>query len=505
MAIRDEGKRLRKNVYMFFGDLVKCFDRLWLKDCLIDLRDAGAREREVRMLYELNKEAAFQVITPAGTTEEITVKEIVKQGSVFGTKLCCSSTGKINNNEVKTTAIYPTVQVKSPTFVDDLGSFGSRENVKTLMERCPQMEKEKLWEFSIEKSKWMCLKFSRTEEVVSIDVEVKQGKIDRTTEYKYLGNWTNEKGNLDTQLAHMEKKAKDIIRIGNTTCSRDKVGKMEIPAKLFIYDKVAVLSIFYNIEVWSNLRVQDRDQLEVIQGKMIKGLLGLPKATPYWGMLHELKILPVHLNLTYKKLMIYHMLMNSPEDRIARKIVEAQETSGLDNCWFHDVKTEGEKIGLTVEKSEVVDILKSAWKKTVKTKIKKAFEHECNEKIGNMTKLRFLKKTSATDTYLKELSNDDARDAIKIRLNMVDMVTQNFGTGNNCILCGDENDNTEHVFLCPLLGDHGLTINDLINGTKMMRVVQLFRKMEQLRRDVLIDNIITNYNVFHREELMMGG
>ena len=203
--------------------------------------------------------------------------------------------------------------------------------------------------------------------------------------------------------------------------------------------------------------------------------------------------------------MIYHMLMNSPESRIARKIVEAQEKFGLDNCWFHDVKTEGEKIGLTVEKSEVVDVLKSAWKKTVKTKIKKAFEHECNEKIGNTTKLRFLKKTSATDTYLKELSNDDARDAIKIRLNMVDMVTQNFGRRTNCILCGDDNDNTEHVFLCPLLGDHGLTVNDLINGTKMMRVVQLFRRMEQLRRDALIDNIITNYNVFHREELAMGG
>ena len=68
MAIRDEGKRLKKNIYMFFGDLVKCFDRLWLKDCLIDLRNAGAREREIRMLYKLNKEASFKVKIPAGTT-----------------------------------------------------------------------------------------------------------------------------------------------------------------------------------------------------------------------------------------------------------------------------------------------------------------------------------------------------------------------------------------------------------------------------------------------------
>ena len=48
MAILDEGKRLKKNIYMYFGDLVKCFDRLWSKDCLIDLNAAGARNREVR-------------------------------------------------------------------------------------------------------------------------------------------------------------------------------------------------------------------------------------------------------------------------------------------------------------------------------------------------------------------------------------------------------------------------------------------------------------------------
>ena len=62
IAIRDEFRRLKKNMYLFFGDLVKCFDRLWLKDCLVDMKEAGAREREIRMLYQLNKEANFRSI-----------------------------------------------------------------------------------------------------------------------------------------------------------------------------------------------------------------------------------------------------------------------------------------------------------------------------------------------------------------------------------------------------------------------------------------------------------
>ena len=39
MALVDEGKRLKKPVYIFFADLVKCFDRLWLRDCIVDLHE----------------------------------------------------------------------------------------------------------------------------------------------------------------------------------------------------------------------------------------------------------------------------------------------------------------------------------------------------------------------------------------------------------------------------------------------------------------------------------
>ena len=88
---------LKQDLYLFFGDLVKCFDKLWLKDCLVDLHSAGAREREVKILYLLNKSATAKIITPVGITNEISISETVKQGTVFAPKLCCASTGKLNN------------------------------------------------------------------------------------------------------------------------------------------------------------------------------------------------------------------------------------------------------------------------------------------------------------------------------------------------------------------------------------------------------------------------
>ena len=258
MALIDEAKRLRKNIYFFFGDLVKCFDRLYLKDCLIDLHEAGARAREIRMLYNLNKEAEFKVITPIGETREIKVNEIVKQGTVFGTKLCCSSTGRVNSGDTQRTVIYPNIYTRTLTYVDDIMAPGTHETVQKAGNRCKELEDEKFWEFSIEKSKWMCMKFNRKEDVKPLEIVVKQGLVNETAEYKMLGNWANNKGNIDTHLAHIEKKSQGIAHHINITCSQNRVGRMEFAAKIHVYKALAIKSLFWNLEAWSNLRQKDK-------------------------------------------------------------------------------------------------------------------------------------------------------------------------------------------------------------------------------------------------------
>ena len=50
------------------------------------------------MLDEMNKESNIVIETPIGMTDSITVHEIVKQGTIFGPKLCSVATEKINGN-----------------------------------------------------------------------------------------------------------------------------------------------------------------------------------------------------------------------------------------------------------------------------------------------------------------------------------------------------------------------------------------------------------------------
>ena len=46
MAIIDDAKRSRKNCVLLFADAEKCSDKLWLEDCLVDLKQAGMRKEK---------------------------------------------------------------------------------------------------------------------------------------------------------------------------------------------------------------------------------------------------------------------------------------------------------------------------------------------------------------------------------------------------------------------------------------------------------------------------
>ena len=76
---------------MLFADIEKCFDNLWLKDCILELVRCGTPVEEAIFIYHMNKNVRAKVITPAGDTDIIELEEIVRQGTMGGTNcvLCC--------------------------------------------------------------------------------------------------------------------------------------------------------------------------------------------------------------------------------------------------------------------------------------------------------------------------------------------------------------------------------------------------------------------------------
>ena len=181
----------------------------------------------------------------------------------------CTSTGKINEGLDIEKVLYTEVRLHAITFVDDINSNGGKEVVEGVMRNCAEKENEKMWEFSTSKTNWMC-QHNRRRNIENIEVRVKQGLIERTEVYKYLGNMLNEKGNMDDQLIYMEGKTRGVIKSTNNICHWSKVGKYEIEANKLLYNQQIVPAVFYNIETWTNFRKCDVEKMERMQAKILK-------------------------------------------------------------------------------------------------------------------------------------------------------------------------------------------------------------------------------------------
>ena len=90
-AIIEKRRTENLNAYIFFADAVKCFDKLWLKDCLIELKTLGYKHSGLKMLYEINKRSIIVIHAPFGETGNIEIEKIVKKATTYMDQKCIVS------------------------------------------------------------------------------------------------------------------------------------------------------------------------------------------------------------------------------------------------------------------------------------------------------------------------------------------------------------------------------------------------------------------------------
>ena len=451
MAVIDKNRSLKKNTYLLCADAEKCFDKLWLEDCLVDISESGLRERETMMLHEMNKKARITVATPCGETDEFEVKDVVKQGTIFGPLLCCCNTAKVTTiGEDAMTVVSPEVSIGPLTYVDDIAVAGSAPIVEAGGKKLVIMEQEKKYTFNTEKTNYMVIKTGKkNEKEKDLDMNVKKGKIERTKTYKVLGNWINEEGNLKDQIQEIEKRSWAMTNEAGRIARDELLGVMSTEAALLIYERTIAPTILYNLECWTKIGVKEIEEIEKIQGRILKTILKLPVTTPYLGLLKETGVWPAKQKIWYQRLMLYQNLITSDEERLGRIIIEDQELRDTEMNWLNETKKIAREIKIEIELAK--ESSKEVWKKYIKSKIEEEIENVIRKKEWNMKKMRHQEgQKFERKGYLLKMGIKEASRTIKRRLEMID-IGNNFGKGRKCNECGEKED-SEHLIVCQNAG-----------------------------------------------------
>ena len=103
----------------------------------------------------MNKETDVIIKTPVGNTDNIQVKEVVKQGTIFGPTMCCAETSIVNSIGEEVKYRHGKINIGMPVFMDDIATAGKAEYIRKGINNCARIEKEKKISFGLKKTKYM--------------------------------------------------------------------------------------------------------------------------------------------------------------------------------------------------------------------------------------------------------------------------------------------------------------------------------------------------------------
>ena len=468
-----KNRKLGKKTYIVYGDAVKCFDKLWLKDALVELYKAGCSPQDVCMIYEMNKDTEISVVTPMGRTEKAQVGDIVKQGTVLGPTLCCVETDQINSIGESQMRPFGNQVLGILVFVDDVMSAGTAEDARKCIRNLQVMEVLKKFTYGLKKTNFMVIDTGK-EQTEIIDEKVKEGLVKECQEYEYLGFWVNQQGNCQLQIEKRSKKIKGEIAAIKSMASYHNVGPTYLNVRLQLYECCILPSLLYNLEGWNKISKTEMKKLESVQLKSLCSLLQIPKTTPYLGLLNELGIWTIEERLKYRKIMLYHNLMNSDDKRIAKNMIVEQKLDEDDDTFYMTTMKMAKTLNMDI--NNVDGMTKASLKRQLKEEIGKSMLNTIRQ--VKMKKLRFVGVPSVFEKspYIAQMDAGAAIQVIKTKLNMLPIYGNykgNLTLSRPCPLCEEVDDTTEHLVSCSKLNVKGFTSEDLKDNSNIEKWRQI--------------------------------
>ena len=196
-------------------DVRKCFDCLWLFECINDIWEAGLQNDKLNLLFLANESARIAIKTSSGTTDRITIHNTVMQGTVWGGLFCTCTMDKLGKEAYQdpnllykyreAVEVPPLEMVDDVVWVSECGAttVPSNAHKNSFIERKKlQLSKEKCGRVHIVSSP----KCGECEKIFVHKDEMKSSEKE-----KYLGDFITKEGNSNETIKERIKRAYGIL------------------------------------------------------------------------------------------------------------------------------------------------------------------------------------------------------------------------------------------------------------------------------------------------------
>ena len=267
-------------------DVEKCFDGLWVEECINDIYDAGLDNDKLNLLYLENQNAKISVKTQDKKSERIDVKNIIMQGTVWGSMLCTASMDKLGQlvygNKDLIYKYKGVVETPTLGMVDDVLSVQKCSNDAVKMNATVNafIEGKKL-KLSIKKCHRIHIGNKKTkEEPKCKELKVHDHKMKESKEEKYLGDLINTSGTIRKTIEERKNKGYGIVSEILAILEEIPLGRYKHEIGLRLRQAMLLNGILYNSESWHAVTETELRMLDMVDKHLLRPLVEGYSKTP---------------------------------------------------------------------------------------------------------------------------------------------------------------------------------------------------------------------------------
>ena len=479
-------------------DAEKCFDSLWLEECINDIYDAGLKNDKLNLLYLMNKNAQVVIKTPWGLTERKTINNIVMQGTVWGSLFCTATMDKLGklkySNKEMLYKYKSVVGIPALEMVDDVvdvqkcgvDAVKSNAVVNSFMEHKKlTLSKSKCHKIHCGKKSLMCP-----------ELEVHKETMHVTDEDKYLGDHINKNAKHATTVSRRRARGFGIISDIMQIIDHIKDSKRRIKVGLHLRQAWFINSLLVNVEAWHNVLKKDTDIFTNLDNYLMKKILGAQSKVPTELLFLETGAIPVRFILTSRRANFFHNILKREENELVKRVYNAQKENPSKGDWIHIIKEDMELINLNMTENEISSLSKNEFKKHVKLCVTSASFTALKSIQEDHIKIQHIKYNDfKLQPYLTSelFTYEEASTLFNMRANTVNGFKKCFPTlyANDiqCKLGCSNEDSISHILTCTQLGvSSEVSDTDIFGSTKQQhKAVTVFLQRCSQRSGLLAD------------------
>ena len=483
-------------------DVQKCFDSLWTHEALNDIYELGFNNDKLPLLYLENLNANVAIKTASGTTNRMSIRNTIMQGTVWAGLLCTGTMnqlGKLTYNDHRLTYKYKEmVDVPPLEMVDDILTINKCGTTSvTLNSTVNTFIDTKKLKLSETKCAKIHLSKKKNEGCPELGIHGKTMKNSDTE--RYLGEIIHKSGKPHLNLIDRISKGYGIVANILGIINDVPLANRRVQIGLDLRQAWLLNGCLFNSEVWQEITKQDSEAFCKMDHYLLRSILGAHPKSPLVQLYLETSCWRIPDIISCRRMIYLQTILKRSKKELTRKVYDAMKISPRSDDWSELVRRDFEKIGLIIDEREIEVMSEAQYKCMVKRKIRISVFEDLKRTQLSYKKVKNIKYTTFNQPqdYLTHPSFcDEMRSLLyNLRCRSVRGIKDNFHkmfSNTECDICDYSMcDTQEHTLECSVLKSHvprpsEIKYEHIFGSLEQQReIVILFQKLLEKREQLL--------------------